>query len=63
MDHTDDSCCQIDAGFDAGIIGGADTVRVRYYQLVLAIVLSSIVYDGTLILLGTLARLGLGRET
>ncbi|MGB6873964.1 MAG: VTT domain-containing protein [Dehalococcoidia bacterium] len=37
----------------------AGTVRVRYYQLVLAIVLSSIVYDGTLILLGTLARLGL----
>ena len=22
MDHTGDSCCQIDAGFDAGIIGG-----------------------------------------
>ena len=37
----------------------ADTVRVRYYQLVLAIVLSSIVYDGTLIILGSLARLGL----
>jgi len=37
----------------------AGTVRVRYYQVVLAIVLSSIVYDGTLIILGTLARLGL----
>jgi membrane protein DedA with SNARE-associated domain len=37
----------------------AGTVRVRYYKLVLAIVLSSIVYDGTLITLGTLARLGL----
>ncbi|NWF78015.1 MAG: VTT domain-containing protein [Chloroflexi bacterium] len=37
----------------------AGTMRIRYYQLVLAIVLSSIVYDGTLIILGTLARLGL----
>lgn len=37
----------------------AGTMRVRYYKLVLAIVLSSIVYDGTLIILGTLARLGL----
>ncbi len=37
----------------------AGTVRIRYYQLVLAIVLSSIVYDGTLIILGSLARLGL----
>jgi membrane protein DedA with SNARE-associated domain len=37
----------------------AGTVRVRYYKLVLAIALSSIVYDGTLIILGTLARLGL----
>jgi membrane protein DedA with SNARE-associated domain len=37
----------------------AGTVRVRYYKVVLAIVLSSIVYDGTLIILGTLARLGL----
>jgi membrane protein DedA with SNARE-associated domain len=37
----------------------AGTVRVRYYKLVLAIILSSIVYDGTLIILGTLARLGL----
>jgi membrane protein DedA with SNARE-associated domain len=37
----------------------AGTVRIRYYKVVLAIVLSSIVYDGTLIILGTLARLGL----
>ncbi len=37
----------------------AGTLRVHYYQLVLAIVLSSIIYDGTLIILGTLARLGL----
>jgi len=37
----------------------AGTVRVRYYQLVLTIVLSSIVYDGTLIFLRTLARLRL----
>jgi membrane protein DedA with SNARE-associated domain len=37
----------------------AGTVRVRYYKLVLAILLASIVYDGTLIILGTLARLGL----
>jgi hypothetical protein len=36
----------------------AGTVRVRYYQMVLAIVLSLVVYDGTLIILGTLARLG-----
>jgi membrane protein DedA with SNARE-associated domain len=36
----------------------AGTVRVPYYQLVLAIVFSSIIYDGTLISLGTLARLG-----
>jgi membrane protein DedA with SNARE-associated domain len=36
----------------------AGTVRIRYYKLVLAIVLSSIIYDGTLIILGTLARLG-----
>jgi hypothetical protein len=33
-------------------------VRVPYYQVVLAIVFSSIIYDGTLISLGTLARLG-----
>jgi membrane protein DedA with SNARE-associated domain len=37
----------------------AGTMRIRYYKVVLAIVLSSIVYDGTLIILGTLARLGL----
>jgi membrane protein DedA with SNARE-associated domain len=37
----------------------AGTVRIRYYQVVLAIVLSFIIYDGTLILLGSLARLGL----
>jgi membrane protein DedA with SNARE-associated domain len=36
----------------------AGTVRIRYYKLVLAIVFSSIIYDGTLIILGTLARLG-----
>ena len=37
----------------------AGTVRIHYYQVVLAIVLSFIVYDGTLIILGSLARLGL----
>jgi membrane protein DedA with SNARE-associated domain len=37
----------------------AGTARVPYYKLVLAIILSSIVYDGILIILGTLARLGL----
>jgi membrane protein DedA with SNARE-associated domain len=37
----------------------AGTLRVPYYQVVLAIVLSSMIYDGTLIILGTLARLGL----
>jgi len=37
----------------------AGTVRIRYYQLVLAIVFSFIVYDGTLVILGTIARLGL----
>ena len=37
----------------------AGTVRIHYYQVVLAIVLSFIVYDGTLIFLGSLARLGL----
>ena len=36
----------------------AGTLRVPYYQVVLAIVFSSIIYDGTLIILGTLARLG-----
>ena len=37
----------------------AGTVRIHYYQVVLAIVLSFIVYDGTLIILGSLARVGL----
>ncbi|MCJ7576101.1 MAG: VTT domain-containing protein [Dehalococcoidia bacterium] len=37
----------------------AGTVRIPYYRVVLAIVLSSVVYDGILIALGTLARLGL----
>ena len=37
----------------------AGTMRVPYYQVLLAIVFSFIVYDGTLIILGTLARLGL----
>ena len=37
----------------------AGTVGIRYYRLVLAIVFSSIIYDGTLIILGSLARLGL----
>ncbi|MFC1949547.1 DedA family protein [Chloroflexota bacterium] len=37
----------------------AGSLHVRYYRLVLAIILSSIVYDGALIILGTLARLGL----
>jgi membrane protein DedA with SNARE-associated domain len=37
----------------------AGTVRIPYYQVVLAIVFSFIVYDGTLIILGTIARLGL----
>jgi len=37
----------------------AGTVRIRYYQVVLAIVFSFIVYDGTLVILGTIARLGL----
>ena len=36
----------------------AGTARIRYYQVVLASVLSFIVYDGTLIILGSLARLG-----
>ena len=36
----------------------AGPARIHYYQVVLAIVLSFIVYDGTLILLGSLARLG-----
>jgi membrane protein DedA with SNARE-associated domain len=37
----------------------AGTVRIRYYQVVLAIIFSFIVYDGTLVILGTIARLGL----
>ena len=37
----------------------AGTMRVRYYKVILAVVLSLVVYDGTLIILGTLARLGL----
>ena len=37
----------------------AGTVRIPYYQVVLAIIFSSVVYDGILITLGTLARLGL----
>ena len=37
----------------------AGTAHVRYYKVLLAIILASIVYDGTLITLGTLARLGL----
>jgi len=37
----------------------AGTMRIHYYQVVLAIVFSFIVYDGTLIILGTIARLGL----
>jgi membrane protein DedA with SNARE-associated domain len=37
----------------------AGTMRIRYYQMVLAIVFSFIVYDGTLVILGTIARLGL----
>jgi membrane protein DedA with SNARE-associated domain len=36
----------------------AGTIRIPYYQLVLSIVFSFIVYDGTLVILGTLARLG-----
>ena len=37
----------------------AGTLRIPYYQLVLASVFSFIIYDGILIVLGTLARLGL----
>jgi len=37
----------------------AGTMRIPYYRMVLSIVFSFIVYDGTLIALGTLARLGL----
>jgi membrane protein DedA with SNARE-associated domain len=35
------------------------TTRLPYYQMVLAIVFSFIAYDGTLVALGTIARLGL----
>ncbi|MGD2065469.1 MAG: VTT domain-containing protein [Dehalococcoidia bacterium] len=37
----------------------AGTLRIPYYQVVLASVFSFIIYDGTLIVFGTLARLGL----
>ena len=37
----------------------AGIVRIRYHQVVLAVVFSFVVYDGTLILLGSLARIGL----
>jgi membrane protein DedA with SNARE-associated domain len=37
----------------------AGTMRIPYYQMVLSIVFSFIVYDGTLVALGTIARLGL----
>lgn len=37
----------------------AGTSRIPYYQMVLSIIFSFIVYDGTLIALGTIARLGL----
>jgi membrane protein DedA with SNARE-associated domain len=37
----------------------AGTVHIPYYQVVLASVFSFVIYDGTLIVLGTLARLGL----
>lgn len=37
----------------------AGTVCIPYYRVVLAIMFSSVAYDGTLIALGTLARLGL----
>jgi membrane protein DedA with SNARE-associated domain len=36
----------------------AGSTRIRYYKMVLAIVCSFIVYDGTLIILGTVARFG-----
>jgi len=38
----------------------AGTTRVPYHQMVLSVVFSFIVYDGTLVALGTIARLGLG---
>ena len=37
----------------------AGTMRIPYYQMVLSIVFSFVVYDGTLVALGTIARLGL----
>jgi membrane protein DedA with SNARE-associated domain len=37
----------------------AGTVRIPYYQMVLSIVFSFVVYDGTLVALGTIARLEL----
>lgn len=37
----------------------AGTLHFSYYNLVLAIIVSSIIYDGTLITMGFLARLGL----
>jgi membrane protein DedA with SNARE-associated domain len=37
----------------------AGTMRISYYQMVLAIVFSFVAYDGTLVALGTIARLGL----
>jgi membrane protein DedA with SNARE-associated domain len=41
----------------SSVAGG--TTRIPYYQMVLSILFSFIVYDGTLIALGTVARLGL----
>ena len=38
----------------------AGTTRIPYHQMALSVVFSFIVYDGTLIALGTIARLGLG---
>jgi membrane protein DedA with SNARE-associated domain len=37
----------------------AGTMRVSYYQMVLCVIFSFIAYDGTLVALGTIARLGL----
>ena len=58
MDHTCDSAARLTPGLMqvSSVVAGA--MRIRYYKMVLAIVLSLIVYDGTLIILGTLARLG-----
>jgi membrane protein DedA with SNARE-associated domain len=52
-------CARLTPGLMQVSSVAAGTVRVRYYKVVLAIIFSSIVYDGTLIILGTLARLGL----